>query len=113
MNLRNGFEMVPLPQMDLDRIEMNIKEGKSAKFTGDVKLYIGNIAFGSKEEDLLEMFSEVGTVGELALVRDDQGRNRGFGFVTMRTKEDGQAAIEKLDGIELNGRNIAVRESTN
>ena len=65
MNLRDGFEMVPLPQMDLDRIELNIKEGKSAKFTGEVKLYVGNIAFGAKEEELIEMFSEVGDVGEL------------------------------------------------
>lgn len=113
MTLNDSFEMVDLPQTDLDRIAENIKEGKSPKYVGDMKLYVGNIAFGSTEGDLMELFSEVGTVGEISLVRDDQGRNRGFGFITMRTNEDGAAAIEKLDGVELKGRNLAVRESNN
>ena len=78
---------------------------------GESKLYVGNIAFGSTEEDIRELFSEVGDVGDVALVRDDMGRNRGFGFVTMRTKEGGQKCIDELDGVELKGRNLAVRES--
>lgn len=113
MSLNDGYELVPLPQMDLDRIATNLKEGKSPKYTGDSKLYVGNISFDSSEEDLIELFSEVGELGSIALVRDDQGRNRGFGFVTMRTEADGKAAMEKLNGIELNGRNLAVRESNN
>lgn len=113
MTLNDGFEMVPLPEMDRERIATNMKEGKSPKYVGDSKLYVGNIAFECSENDLAELFSEVGGVGSVALVRDDQGRNRGFGFVTMRTKEEGDAAIEKLNGMELNGRNIAVRESNN
>ena len=59
------------------------------------------------------MFSEIGEVGDVALVRDDQGRNRGFGFVTMRNKADGEKAVSELDGVDMNGRNIAVRESNN
>lgn len=113
MTLGDGFELVPLPPMDLSRIAINLKEGKSPKYTGDSKLYVGNISFDSTEEDLVELFSSVGECGSVALVRDEQGRNRGFGFVTMRTKEDGDAAIEKLNGMELNGRTIAVRESNN
>lgn len=113
MTLNDSFEMVPLPQNDKDRIAKNLEEGKNPRYVGDMKLYVGNIAFGSTEDDIMEMFSEVGTVGEISLVRDDQGRNRGFGFITMRTKEEGEAAIEKLDGFELNGRNLAVRESNN
>ena len=80
---------------------------------GEFKLYVGNIAFASTEEEIYELFSDIGDVGDVALVRDDQGRNRGFGFVTMRTKDGGEKAMEALDGKELNGRNLAVRESNN
>ena len=105
--------MVPLPQMDKDRISSNMKEGRSPKYTGDSKLYVGNISFECSEQDLVELFGTAGEVGSVALVRDEQGRTRGFGFVTMRSKEDGDAAIEKLNGSELKGRNLAVRESNN
>ena len=113
MTLREGFEMVELPESDKERIEANIKEGKSPKFMGDVKLYVGNIAFTCHEDDLFEIFSQVGTVGDVSLVRDDEGKNRGFGFVTMRSKDDGEKAISELDGTSVRGRNIAVRESNN
>lgn len=105
--------MVPLPQMDLERIATNLKEGKSPKYTGDGKLYVGNVSFDSTEEDLMELFSEVGELGSVSLVRDNLGRNRGFGFVTMRTKEAASTAIEQLNGKEFKGRTIAVRETNN
>jgi len=113
IELGDGFEMVPLPESDKQRIAMNIQEGKSPKFTGDAKLYVGNISFGVTEEDLFVAFSDVADVGSVALVRDDQGRNRGFGFITMRTKEGGQAAVEQMNGAELKGRTLSVRESNN
>ena len=113
MNLSDGFEMVDLPEMTLNRIKKNVEEGRNPKYTGDFKLYVGNIAFASTEKEIFEMFAEIDEVGDVALVRDDQGRNRGFGFVTMRTKEGGEKVMEALDGKELNGRNLAVRESNN
>jgi RNA recognition motif-containing protein len=113
MAINEGFELVPLPEMDKDRVKLNLDEGKSPKFMGDMKLYVGNIAFASREEDIFQLFSEIGKVGDVALVRDDTGKNRGFGFVTMREKEDGEKAIAALDGQEVNGRNLAVRESSN
>jgi RNA recognition motif-containing protein len=109
----NGFELVPLPQMDVVRISQNIAENRAPKFLGDMKLYVGNISFNSREQDIYELFSQVGIVGDVALIRDEEGKNRGFGFITMRTKEDGDKAIAVLDGSEVNGRNIAVRESNN
>ena len=111
MTLRDGFEMVSLPDLDKERISLNMKEGKNPRFMGDTKLYVGNIAFECSEDDLVQVFSEAGVVGDVSLVRDDQGRNRGFGFITMRTKEGGEKAMETLDGSEVMGRNIAVRES--
>lgn len=111
MELRDGFNVVPLPQSDKDRIASNLEQGKAAKFVGDVKLYVGNVAFECHEDDIFEIFSRVGDVGDVSLVRDEAGKNRGFGFVTMRTKEDGQKCIAELDGVSVRGRNIAVRES--
>ena len=111
MTLRDGFEMVSLPDLDKERISLNIKEGKNPRFMGDTKLYVGNIAFECTEDDLVRVFSEAGVVGDVSLVRDEQGRNRGFGFITMRTKEGGEKAMKTLDGSEVMGRNISVRES--
>lgn len=111
MSLSENYEMVELPSRDLERIETNIKEGKSPKYTGASKLYVGNIAFQSTEDDVRDLFEEIGIVGDVSLVRDDQGRNRGFGFVTMREKADGEKALEALNGVDLNGRNLNVRES--
>ena len=111
MTMSDGFEMVSLPEMHRKRIETNMEEGKSPKFTGHGKLYVGNISFSCTEADIFETFAEIGEVGDVSLVRDEIGRNRGFGFVTMRSKEDGDKAMAKLDGFDLHGRNIAVRES--
>lgn len=111
MTMNEGFEMVPLSDMHRKRIMANIEEGVSPKFAGHGKLYIGNIAFSCTEDDLFEIFGKIGEVGDVSLVRDEIGRNRGFGFVTMRTKEDGNTAIAEMDGFDLHGRKIAVRES--
>jgi|Transcript_15654 predicted Zn finger-like uncharacterized protein len=113
MDLRDGYELLTLPEQDKKRIALNLEEGKSANFMGEIKLYVGNISFECDEDQIREVFEEIGGVGDVSLVKDDLGRNRGFGFVTMRNKADGETAMEKLDGSEVNGRNIAVRESTN
>jgi predicted Zn finger-like uncharacterized protein len=113
MSTKGGFELVVRPQYEIDRILLNLQENKEANFMGDFKVYVGNIAFECSEQDIYEAFSEVGVVGDVSLVRDEDGRNRGFGFVTMRTNEQGQAAIEKLNGADIKGRNIAVRPSNN
>ena len=113
-SLGDGFEMIPLPERDVDRIQENIKEGRHPKWYGDFKMYVGNISFQCTEEDIFEFFGAIGPVGDVSLVRDQEtGRPRGFGFVTMKTKEDGERAIEELDGNELKGRNLNVRPSTN
>jgi predicted Zn finger-like uncharacterized protein len=113
LSVRDDFELVPLPDRDLRRIRQNMEEGKSPKFVGEKKLYIGNVDFACHEDDFYEIFGEAGSVGDVSLVRDGQGNNRGFGFVTMRTNEEGMRAIELINGKSVRGRNIAVRESNN
>jgi predicted Zn finger-like uncharacterized protein len=113
MTVQEDFVLDPLPERDLMRIKRNMEEGKSPKFLGDKKLYVGNISFECHEDDLYKIFSSCGEVGDVSFVRDETGRNRGFGFVTMRTDADGLKAVEQLDGMSVRGRNIAVRESNN
>ena len=73
------------------------------------KLYVGNLNYSTTEQDLRELFSEVGPVASVSLVMDrDTGRPRGFGFVEMETDEEAAAAQRALDGVELDGRKLRV-----
>ena len=77
-----------------------------------MKLYVGNLNFKTSGEDLQELFGQVGTVESASVVMDrDTGRSRGFGFVEMATKEEGEAAIAQFNGKEFNGRNLSVNEA--
>lgn len=77
-----------------------------------MKLYVGNISFDTSEQDLEELFGEVGTVESSNIITDrDTGRSRGFGFVEMSSQEEGQKAIAELDGKEVDGRNLKVNEA--
>ena len=74
-----------------------------------MKLYVGNLAFQTSSADLQELFAQAGTVESATVVEDrDTGRSRGFGFVEMSSKEEGEAAITRFSGNEVNGRNLTV-----
>lgn len=77
------------------------------------KLYVGNLSFNTTEAGLREVFEAEGwTVKDLALMSDrETGRPRGFGFVTLGSDAEAQAAIAKLDGFELDGRRLRVNEA--
>src|ERR1044071_781251 len=77
-----------------------------------MKLYVGNLAFQTSSTDLQELFSQAGTVESASVIEDrDTGRSRGFGFVEMASKEEGEAAITQFNGKEFNGRNLTVNEA--
>jgi RNA recognition motif-containing protein len=77
-----------------------------------MKLYVGNLAFQTSSEDLQQLFAQAGTVESASVVEDrDTGRSRGFGFVEMASKEEGEAAIAQFNGKEFNGRNLTVNEA--
>src|SRR5215210_5217580 len=77
-----------------------------------IKLYVGNLSFQTSSEDLREMFSQAGTVESASVVEDrDTGRSRGFGFVEMSSREEGEAAINQFNGKEFGGRNLTVNEA--
>ncbi len=76
------------------------------------KLFVGNIDWGSTEEDLQSLFSQHGAIEETVIIKDKMtGRSKGFGFVTFTNDEEGEAAIAALDGHELNGRPLSVNEA--
>jgi cold-inducible RNA-binding protein len=77
-----------------------------------MKLYVGNLAFTTSSQDLQELFAQAGTVESASVVEDrDTGRSRGFGFVEMSSKEEGEAAISQFNGKEVNGRALNVNEA--
>jgi len=77
-----------------------------------MKLYVGNLSFNTSVEDLEKAFGEIGTVESTNIIEDrETGRSRGFAFIEMATKEAGESAITKLNGTELNGRELLVNEA--
>ena len=77
-----------------------------------MKLYVGNLPFSTTNQDLSDIFGEIGAVESSNVIEDrETGRSRGFGFVEMANKEDGERAIEELNGKEFNGRELKVNEA--
>ena len=77
-----------------------------------MKLYVGNLSFSTTEADLRNLFAPYGTVTEVVVVTDRMsGESRGFGFVTMGNRHEGQAAIAALEGLSRDGRNLTVSEA--
>lgn len=77
-----------------------------------IKLYVGNLSYQVSEAEVRELFVQVGSVESVKIIMDAYtSRSRGFGFVEMATREDGQKAIEQLTGTPLKGRPIIVNEA--
>jgi RNA recognition motif-containing protein len=77
-----------------------------------IKLYVGNLSFQTSSEELRDLFSQAGNVESASVVEDrDTGRSRGFGFVEMSSREEGEAAIAQFNGKEFGGRNLTVNEA--
>ncbi len=77
-----------------------------------MRIYVGNLSYSTTEESLSTAFAAFGEVEEVAMISDrETGRPRGFAFVTMNNDDEGRAAIEKLNGTELDDRTITVNEA--
>ena len=75
-----------------------------------MNIYVGNISWGLNDQDLENVFAEHGTVTSAKIITDRAtGRSRGFGFVEM--SDGAEAAIEALNGTEVDGRELVVNES--
>ena len=77
-----------------------------------MKLYVGNLSFNTSNQDLSDIFKEIGPVESSNIIEDrETGRSRGFGFVEMTSQADGERAITELNGKEVDGRELKVNEA--
>ena len=77
-----------------------------------MNIYVGNLSWGLKDQDLANLFAPFGEVASAKIVMDKfTQRSKGFGFVEMPNDEQAQAAIAQLNGSEIEGRNLVVNES--
>ena len=73
------------------------------------KLYVGNLSYSINDASLSNMFAECGTVVSAKVITDrDTGRSKGFGFVEMSTAEEAEAAINRFNSYEMDGRPLRV-----
>jgi RNA recognition motif-containing protein len=77
-----------------------------------MNIYVGNLSWNLKDQDLANLFTPYGEVASAKIVMDKfTQRSKGFGFVEMPSDEQAQAAIAQLNGSEVDGRNLVVNES--
>lgn len=76
------------------------------------KLFVGSLAWATTDDTLKAHFEQAGTVASAKVITDrETGRSRGFGFVEFENDAEGQSAIDKLNGSDLDGRSITVNEA--
>ena len=76
------------------------------------RLYVGNLSFSSTEDTLRQAFGPYGAVVDVHLVTDRMsGQSRGFGFVTMGSREEAESAMQAMNGADLDGRSLKVNEA--
>ena len=77
-----------------------------------MNIYVGNLNYRVREEDLRHVMEEYGTVDSVKIIKDrDTGRSKGFGFVEMPDDEDASKAISELNEAEFEGRQMVVKEA--
>jgi RNA recognition motif-containing protein len=77
-----------------------------------MNIYVGNLSYRVEENDLKEVFEEYGTVSSAKIITDKfSGRSKGFGFVEMDNDQDGNKAIEELNGATYENREMVVNEA--
>jgi RNA recognition motif-containing protein len=77
-----------------------------------MNIYVANISFRAREQDLKELFQQFGEVSSAKIVTDrETGRSRGFGFVEMPNDSEGKQAVSQLNGVAFSDRNLVVNEA--
>ena len=92
--------------------KVKIKENTLLQKEIKMKIYVGNLSYEVTEEDLRLALEQFGQVESATIIKDKySGQSKGFGFVEMASKDEGQSAIEGLNGKELKGRTLNVNEA--
>jgi RNA recognition motif-containing protein len=104
---------VSLYPANLSRVEQEVFDRNNQEQLEErMNIYVGNLAFQVTEDDLRKAFEQYGQTASVNVIKDKfTGESRGFGFVEMPGKTEGEAAIKALDGTDLGGRPIRVNEA--
>ncbi|XP_078427882.1 RNA-binding (RRM/RBD/RNP motifs) family protein [Wolffia australiana] len=107
-----GLALVPRvlasPSVDTEE-ELSGEDEEQPNFSPDLKLFVGNLPFSVDSAQLAEIFSNAGTVEMVEVIYDKlTGKSRGFGFVTMSSVEEVEAAVDMFSGYEIQGRPLRV-----
>ena len=98
-------------ELSKEREKLNSARDKLQKTRG-VKLFVGGISYDVSEEELVKLFSNYGKLKDVHLVMDrETNKSKGFAFVTFSRKKDANKAVRELQGYDLKGRKITVKES--
>ena len=74
------------------------------------KVFIGSLSWNVRETELEKVFGKIGELEDVKVITDrETGRSRGFAFITYKEPDDAQKAVDELDGIEIDGRQVAVK----
>jgi cold-inducible RNA-binding protein len=88
------------------------QSGKANQRNQTMKLFIGNLSYDTTEQQLAELLSEIGAIIDFRRPTDfNTGNPRGFAFITMDSQESGEKAIQALDGMKIDGRELKVNEA--
>jgi hypothetical protein len=105
--------------MSIDEVMQSMRSGEDGESapqpqrTIPSRLFVGGLSWGTTTDRLREMFEAVGRVADAVVMVDrDTGDSRGFGFVTMADRRDASEAIRRLDGADVDGRTLVVRQAT-
>lgn len=104
--LPGAMELVDYPA----EMKKRLDAGLPVEIIAGFRAYVGNLPFGTSEEELRDLFEPYGTIVGVDILVDETGRPRGFGFVNLEKASDGNAAVEALNGYKLNGRALTVSE---
>ena len=77
-----------------------------------MEIYVGNLPWSCSDQDLVDAFKAYGSVEKASIISDrNSGRSKGFGFVEMDDEQEARTAIQELNGVLMDGRNIRVNEA--
>ena len=77
------------------------------------KIFVGNLPWGTDDQQLRQDFQSFGTITEARVITDrETGRSRGFGFITYGTPDEAQAAVSSMNGVDVGGRPLTVNLAT-
>ena len=115
-SLNDDFGLIPYPEERSNRIKQDLAAGRYVggrrRGKEGFTIFVGNLNFETTEMDLEELFGSYGEMLSIKMVREVDGRSKGFAFVEMAQEECGKLAVDELDGTELDGRGIVVKESS-